>query len=242
MTPRTLHHLAEARRARRLAVLATRLPDGLQVLLQDQAGRLLAEPESEPASEGLVAAATQTVIAGRSRLLEIEGREWFLNLQTPPARLLVVGAVHIAQVLAPMAGLVGLQVVVIDPRAGFATAERFSNVELILSWPDEALRELAVDRHSAVVTLTHDPKLDDPALDAALASPAFYIGALGSRRTQDARRDRLRAEGHDAAALARIRGPVGLPIGAVGAEEIALSIVAELVAVRRNAALAGRDR
>ncbi len=185
----------------------------------------------------MLAAAERAVAAGRSRLEEIEGGEWFLGVAMPAVRLLVVGAVHIAQALAPMARLLGMQAVVIDPRAGLATAERFPGTELVPAWPDDALRALGVDQHSAVVVLTHDAKLDDPALDAALASPAFYIGALGSRGTQGARRERLRALGHDAAALARIHGPVGLPIGASGAGEIALSILAELVAVRRDAAL-----
>ncbi len=245
MTPDTLHRLVAARRARRLAVLATRLPDGIQLLLQDRDGQLAVEPDDDaaptagggPMVEPVVAAAVRAVATGRSGPVLIEGREWILALQAPVARLLVVGAVHIAQALAPMARLVGLQVAVIDPRAGFATPDRFPATELVPAWPDEALRALGVDRHSAVVTLTHDPKLDDPALDAALASPCFYVGALGSRKTQALRRERLRALGHDGAALARIHGPVGLPIGAVGAEEIALSILAELVATRRGAAL-----
>ena len=234
MTPATLDRLAEAQAARGLAVLATRLADGAQLLLRNRDGRLLAE---DGAFAGAVlAAAAQAAAAGRSRLAEIEGSEWFLGVAMPAVRLLVVGAVHIAQALAPMARLLGMQAVVIDPRAGLATAERFPGTELVPAWPDDALRALGIDRHSAVVVLTHDPKLDDPALDAALASPAFYIGALGSRGTQAARRERLRALGHDAAALARIHGPVGLPIGASGAGEIALSILAELVAVRRDAA------
>ncbi len=236
MAPATLDRLAEAQAARGLAVLATRLADGAQLLLRDRDGQLLAEDGAIP--EAVLAAAERAVAAGRSRLDEIAGDEWFLGVAMPAVRLLIVGAVHIAQALAPMARLLGMQAVVIDPRAGLATAERFPGTELVPAWPDDALRALGIDRHSAVVVLTHDPKLDDPALDAALASPAFYIGALGSRGTQGARRERLRALGHDTAALARIHGPVGLPIGAIGAGEIALSILAELVAVRRDAALA----
>ena len=249
MTPETLRRLVAARRARRLAVLATRLPDGMQLLLQERDGRLIAEPDGDaastatagPALEAIVAAAARAVAAGRSGPVLIEDREWLLALQAPVVRLLVVGAVHIAQALAPMARLAGLQAVVIDPRAGFATPDRFPGTELVPAWPDEALLALGIDRHSAVVTLTHDPKLDDPALHAALASPSFYVGALGSQKTQALRRERLRVLGHDAAALARIHGPVGLPIGAVGAEEIALSILAELVAARRGAAPGRND-
>ncbi|MFQ3623119.1 MAG: XdhC family protein, partial [Acetobacteraceae bacterium] len=165
---------------------------------------------------------------------------WFLHPHTPPLRLLVVGAVHIAQALAPMAPPLGFAVTVIDPRRSFATADRFPSVTLDGRWPDEAMAALAPDRRSAVVTLTHDPKLDDPALDAALRSEAFYIGALGSRRTHAARLDRLAALGHGEAALARIRGPIGLAIEAVTAPEIALAIMAEIVAVRRHAAIVAR--
>ena len=150
-------------------------------------------------------------------------------------RLIIVGAVHIAQALVPMAAQLGLGVVVVDPRRSFATDERFPNVTVMTDWPDEALDALKPDSRTAVITLTHDPKLDDPALDRALRSEAFYIGALGSRRTHARAADRLRALGHADEAMARIRGPVGLNIAAVTAPEIALSIVAEFVAVRRNA-------
>jgi xanthine dehydrogenase accessory factor len=163
---------------------------------------------------------------------------WFLQAYNPPVRLVVVGAVHIAQALVPLAAQLGLAVVVVDPRRAFATEERFPNVTIRTDWPDEAMDALVPDARTAVVTLTHDPKLDDPALDRALRSRAFYIGALGSRKTHAARLDRLRALGHDEAALSRIRGPVGLAIAAVTAPEIALSILAEFVAVRRGSKLA----
>jgi xanthine dehydrogenase accessory factor len=147
----------------------------------------------------------------------------------------VVGAVHIAQALVPFATQCGFAVTVVDPRRSFASDERFPNVTISTEWPDEALDAFHPDSRTAVVTLTHDPKLDDPALDRALRSQAFYIGALGSRRTHAARLGRLRELGHGEAALARIKGPVGLNIEAATAPEIALSIVAELVAVRRGA-------
>jgi xanthine dehydrogenase accessory factor len=148
----------------------------------------------------------------------------------------VVGAVHIAQALAPMALRLGYAVFITDPRRAFATDERFPGLTVSTDWPDEALDAWKPDSRTAIVTLTHDPKLDDPALDRALKSQAFYIGALGSRKTHAARLDRLRALGHDEAALARIQGPVGLNIGAVTAGEIGLSILAQIVAVRRGAA------
>ncbi|MFT9258820.1 MAG: XdhC family protein, partial [Acetobacter sp.] len=189
--------------------------------------------------------ATQCLVDGRAATTADEsGRDWFVQPLTPPPRLLIVGAVHVAQHLARMATLTGLAPVVIDPREALATPERFPGLvpgqTLIADWPTEALESLKVDTMTAIATLTHDAKLDDPTLEAALASPAFYIGALGSRRTQASRLARLRELGFGEDALRRIRGPIGLAIGAVGAEEIALSILAEIVAVRRNAPLAAQ--
>ena len=239
MTPEILDRLTAARDARCLAVLATRLPDGLQVLFRESGGSL--QPDgTDPPRARLAAAVIDAALSERSEIVSIDAESWFLHVHAPPPRLLVVGAVHIAQSLAPLARLAGLAVTVIDPRDRFATAERFPGTELVVAWPDEALRALSVDRHSAIVTLTHDPKLDDPALDAALNSRAFYIGALGSRKTQGARWSRLREAGFDEAAIARVRGPVGLAIGAIGAPEIALSIIAEIVAAQRGGTLAAR--
>lgn len=227
MTPKTLDALAQARAAGQPVVLATHLPGGRQ--------HLLPHPE---ASDALNEVAALALAQDASRTVEVGGETWFLHAFNPPLRLVVVGAVHIAQALVPMAAGLGYGVTVADPRRAFASDERFPGVTVSQAWPDEALDELRPDTRTAVVTLTHDPKLDDPALDRALRSPAFYVGALGSRRTHAARLDRLRALGHDEAALARIRGPVGLSIGAVTASEIALSVLAEIVAVRRGAALA----
>lgn len=159
----------------------------------------------------------------------------FQRLYEPAGRLIIVGAVHIAQALVPMAELLGYRPLVVDPRGSFAAAERFAAIPVDPRWPDEALAEWKPDAASAVVTLTHDPKLDDPALIAALRSPAFYVAALGSRKTQAARRERLAAAGFDDAALARIHGPAGLAIGAANPAEIALSIAAQMIAVRRGA-------
>ena len=223
-----LARLEQARAAQTPVVLATRLPSGEQFLLPD--------PDAPP---GLAAAANAALQADSSRTVEIDGAQWFLHAYNPPLRLVVVGAVHIAQALVPMATGLGFGVTVADPRRAFATDERFPNVSVSTDWPDEAMDALRPDSRTAIVTLTHDPKLDDPALDRALRSQAFYIGALGSRKTHAARLGRLRELGHDDAALERIRGPVGLDIGAVTAPEIALSILAQIVAVRRKAALPG---
>ena len=224
MTPVTLAAVLEARRARRPVALATRLADGRQHLLPDTAVPALAK-------------ATATVLAAdRSETVSVDGEAWFLLALNPPARLVIVGAVHVAQSLAPMAVTLGYAVTVCDPRGAFATAERFPDVDLLTDWPDEAVAACRPDARTAIVTLSHDPKIDDPALDAALRSDAFHVGALGSRRTHAARLDRLRALGHADAALSRIKGPVGLPIGAVTAPEIAVAILAELVAARRGAA------
>jgi len=224
MTPATLSRLQSARAAGEPVVLATQVPSGAQLLLP-----------GDNAPPVLLDAAHAALRADRSGMVEADGA-WFLHAYNPPLRLVVVGAVHIAQALVPMAAGLGYGVTVADPRRAFASNERFPGVTVSTDWPDEALDALRPDSRTAIVTLTHDPKLDDPALDRALRSPAFYIGALGSRRTHAARMERLRALGHDDAAMARIHGPVGLNIAAVTAPEIALSILAQVVAVRRGAA------
>jgi xanthine dehydrogenase accessory factor len=185
-------------------------------------------------------AAARALARGQTGTVELEGFEWFLHVQEPPPRLIVVGAVHITQALAPMASLLGIAVTVIDPRPAFNSAERMGGVNRVLDWPEAVLDGLEMDAQTAVVVLAHDPKLDDPALDRALRSPAAYIGALGSRKSHANRLGRMAALGHGEAALARIRGPVGLALGALTAPEIALSILAEMVAVRRGAALGRR--
>lgn len=174
---------------------------------------------------------------GRDRCTEVPGAgDTRLLVQPfcPPVRVIIVGAVHIAQPLSQMAALTGFEVIVIDPRKAFATGARFPGVTLHASWPGPVLSALALSPRCAVITLTHDPKLDDPALEAALGSPAFYIGALGSGKTHAARQQRLQARGFDAAAVARVRGPAGLPLGARSPAEIAVSILAQLVAELRR--------
>lgn len=218
-----LASLRAARAAGRPVVLLTRLSDGQQCLWPDEA------------LPGTLAEAAQSALdSDRTANLDMAGEAWFLQPHNPALRMIIVGAVHVAQALTPMAAGMGFAVTIVDPRRAFATAERFSGAALNHEWPDEAMQALAPDTRTAIVTLTHDPKLDDPALDVALKSPAFYIGALGSRRTHAKRLDRLKEMGHGDAAIARIAAPVGLDIGAVTAPEIALSILAQVVARRRG--------
>jgi len=192
----------------------------------------LIDPLSDETPLGLAARAAARV--DTSGEIEIEGRTWFLEVHNPPLELVLTGAVHIAQPLAEMARLAGYAVRVIDPRAAFASAARFPGVTLQQGWPDEVLAERPLGSRSALVVLAHDPKIDDPALEAALASPAFYIGALGSKKTHAARLERLSARGFEPAALARIHGPVGLAIGARSPAEIALSILAQMTQTLRT--------
>lgn len=229
MTPELLAALEGAKAAKRPVALLTRLTDGAQHLWPDEA---VPAPLAEAAERALREDAATNVT--------LEGEAWFVHPHNPPLRLIVIGAVHIAQALVPMAQAAGYAVTVVDPRRAWATAERFPGITLIHEWTDDAVAALAPDSRSAVVTLTHDPKLDDPGLDAALKSDCFYIGALGSRRTHAKRVARLQEMGHSAEAIARIHAPVGLNIEAVTAPEIALSILAEVVATRRGAALARR--
>lgn len=223
MTPEILARLQAARAAQRPIVLLTRLSDGEQHLWPEDA---------LPGS--LADAAQQALNSDRTANVALDGEAWFLQPHNPPLRLIIVGAVHAGQALAPLGVAMGFAVTVIDPRGSFATAERFPGVALNHDWPDEAMTALAPDARTAIVTLTHDPKLDDPALDVALRSAAFYVGALGSKRTHAKRVERLTGLGHDSAAIARIAAPVGLDIGAVTAPEIALSIIAQIVARRRG--------
>lgn len=172
--------------------------------------------------------------SGASGLVAIDGAQLFLQVHAPFVRLVVIGAVHIAQILAPMARLAGFEVTVIDPRTAFASHERFPDVELIAAWPQDALPALKLDRRTAVVLLTHDSRIDDPGLVAALAADCFYIGALGSKKTHAKRLERLRTAVYGEAALSRVHAPIGIDIGALTPPEIAVSILAELVAVQRR--------
>lgn len=229
-----LHRLRACRDGRIACAVVTDLGDGAQALVPADGAALSAGLTLSAEEHAAVAERLRTEAPG---MLE-DGpgiRPLFVDVQAPAPRLAIIGAVHIAQHLAPMAAAAGFAVTVIDPRTAFATAERFPGVRLLTDWPDEALAAHGLDAATAVVTLTHDPKLDDPALALALPSAAFYVGALGSRRTQTKRAERLRAEGLAEDALSRLHAPVGLPIGARSPAEIAVSALAQIIAVRRRA-------
>ena len=172
--------------------------------------------------------------SGKSGMVELDGTSYFLTVQAPHPRVVVTGAVHISQAMAPMARALDLDLVVIDPRTAFATPERFPDVTLLAEWPEEALQRIGLDAYTAFVALTQDPKIDDPGLIAALRSDCFYVGALGSRKTHGRRLERLTEAGFDTTATDRIHAPIGLDIGAVSPSEIALAILAEIVATLRG--------
>ena len=231
MKSATLEELLRHREAKSPVVLATNLNTGEERLVRP--GDLDGGNSLDPA---VAEAAADAFRSDRSRTVETGDGPVFLHVFNPPLRMIVVGAVHIAQPLARMAALAGYDVTVVDPRAAFATDERFPDVTLLTDWPDDALTTLAPDARTAVVTLTHDPKLDDPALEVALRSPAFYVGSLGSKRTHAARLRRLTEAGFGDDDLDRINGPVGLAIGARSPAEIAVSILAQVTqALRREA-------
>jgi xanthine dehydrogenase accessory factor len=216
--------LNEERAARRAALLVTDTASGEQRLVR----------EAEAAADPLADVLLERLRQGRSGLVEAEGRALFLTVQVPPVKVVVVGAVHISQALAPMARGLDLDVAVVDPRTAFATPERFPDVPVLAEWPDAALPRLGLDRYTALVALTHDPKIDDPALAAALKAECFYIGALGSRKTHGRRVERLTQAGFAEADIGRIHAPIGLDIGAVSPAEIAVSILGEIVATLRK--------
>jgi len=220
----TLAALNADRAARRGGVLVTRHSDAAERYVSAAAF------SGDPLREALEAALRM----GKSGAVEHDGHTYFLTVQAPDVRLVAVGAVHISQALAPIARQAGIAMSVIDPRTGFASPERFPDVPLIAEWPDEALEKAPLDRYTAIALLTHDPKIDDVALERALKAECFYIGALGSRKTHAKRLERMRAKGFDDAALARIHAPIGLDIGAVSPAEIAVSIAGEIVQALRK--------
>ena len=225
-----IDRLAAARAEHRAVVVATDLGSGKRTWIEDGSAA-----GSVAVDEAVLVAAAAAQRDDKSQTVETgDGRRLFLHVFNPPLRLMVVGAVHIAQSLAPMATLAGYAVTVIDPRGSFATADRFPGITLTDEWPDEALAASKPDARTAIVTLTHDPKLDDPALHSALRSGCFYIGCLGSRRTHASRVGRLKQAGFDDAEIGRIHGPIGLDIGARSPAEIALAIMGEITATLRR--------
>lgn len=227
----SLVQLQAARQAKRPVALVTDLDRGEDAVIDDGEAVAGALVLSTPVLDAVEAA----IRADRGGRLPAPNEQLFVEVFNPPLRLIVVGAVHIAQVLAPMARLAGYAVTIVDPRRAFASDSRFPDVALRHDWPDAALRDLAPDTRTAVVTLTHDPKLDDPALTAALDSPAFYIGALGSTRTHAKRLSRLADAGVDEAAPRRIHGPLGLPLGGRAPAEIAIATLAQITQVLHGA-------
>jgi xanthine dehydrogenase accessory factor len=224
-----LEAMNAARRERRAGARVTRLADGAERFVLAEA------VEADPLAAALEAA----LRSGKSGLVDDAGDSYFLTVLVPPVRLVMIGAVHISQALAPIARIAGLDASIIDPRTAFATPERFPDAPVIAQWPDEALAAAPLDRYSAICLLTHDPKIDDRALVRALDADCFYIGALGSRKTHAKRIERMRAEGFGEKALARIHAPIGLDIGAVSPAEIAVSIVGEIIAALRKKPLRG---
>ncbi len=220
-----LQALNAARRARRAAVVITDLSGGPSRLVVE------GEPLDGPLSDEI----GQRLRSGKSGIVTVEDRSWFLNVHLPPARIVIIGAVHISQALAPMASLAGYAVRIIDPRTAFATPERFEGVDLVAEWPQDALALQPLDRFTALVAVTHDPKIDDPGIIAALKAGCFYIGALGSRKTHAKRLERLAAEGFSSSETARISAPIGLDIGAATPAEIAVATLADIIqALRRR--------
>jgi len=224
MDPQSLKTLNAARRARQAVVLVTDIADG-----RDRVVGL-----GDPVAGELGTAIDAAFRSGKSGLATADGAEYFLNVHVPPARLVIIGAVHISQVLAPMARMAGFDVRVVDPRTAFATPERFDGTDLVAEWPDEALAARPLDSFTALVAVTHDPKIDDPALVSALKTGCFYIGALGSRKTHARRVERLLADGMTQSRIDRIAAPIGLDIGAANPPEIAIAILAEVIAALRG--------
>jgi xanthine dehydrogenase accessory factor len=212
------------RAMRRPCILVTDIASGKQRLVY------AAGVDSDPIADIL----KERLRLGKSGIVEWGSEELFLRVETPPVRLVVIGAVHVSQMLAPIASVAGFDMIIIDPRNAFATPERFPGVQLVAEWPEVALTSLHLDHHTAMVLLTHDPRIDDQGLTQALRADCFYIGALGSRKTHAKRLERMHAEGFSDAVLKRIHAPIGLDIGAVSPAEIAISIAGEIIAELRR--------
>ena len=219
----TLAELNAERAARRPVIVVTDTDSGEQRLVKAK----------DFAADPLRTELTRQLRMGKSGMVEVSGKKLFFNVYAPTARLVIIGAVHISQALAPLARSLDYDVAVVDPRTAFASPERFPDVPLIAEWPDVALPPLNIDHYTAFVALTHDPKIDDPALLHAFQRDCFYIGALGSRKTHAKRGERLRAQGAKDSDIGRIHAPIGLAIGAVSPSEIAVSIMAEITAQLR---------
>jgi xanthine dehydrogenase accessory factor len=219
MDPYCLKKLNAERQARHAALLLTDLGDGRDRVIN----------EGDPVAGLLGDAVRQAFLSGKSSVAEIEGRSFFLNVHVPPPRLVVIGAVHISQALAPMARIAGYDMEIIDPRTAFATPERFPDIKLFAEWPQDILEKRPLDPYTAVAVVTHDPKIDDQALERALKAGCFYVGALGSRKTHAKRVERLTALGFSQDEIALVHSPIGLDIGAASPAEIAVAVMAEVI-------------
>ncbi|TCL73575.1 XdhC family protein [Rhizobium sp. BK251] len=224
-----LKRLNAARRERMAVVLITDIDGG--------GDRVLVE--GEPVDGALGEAVAAAFRSGRSGMVEADGGSFFLNVHLPPPHIVVIGAVHISQALAQMAGVAGFDIRIIDPRTAFATPERFAGIDLVADWPVDVLKERPLDRYTALVAVTHDPKIDDFPIGEALREECFYVGALGSRRTHATRLERLKAAGFAEAELARIHAPIGVAIGAASPAEIAVAILAEIIQCLRTRDVSG---
>lgn len=224
MDPASLKKLNAARRERRAVILVTDLDDGRD--------RVVLEGDYVAGSLG--ESIGKVFRSGKSGIVEADGGSFFLNVHLPPPRLVVIGAVHISQALAPMARVAGFDMEIVDPRTAFASPERFPDVTLHAEWPDDVLKARPLDAFTAVAALTHDPKIDDPALKAALEADCFYIGALGSKKTHARRVERLTKAGMPVSAIERIHAPIGLSIGAASPQEIAVAVLAEIIQALRS--------
>lgn len=231
MDPAVLKALNAARDERRAVAVVTDLDDGRD--------RIVGEGDLVPGDLG--AAIAEAFRSGRATPVSLSGRDFFINVHLPPVRMVIIGAVHISQALAPMASVAGFLPEIIDPRTAFATLERFAGIELSADWPEVVLAQRPLDRWCALVALTHDPKIDDHPIRAALDAGCFYVGALGSRKTHGRRIERLGLAGADPEAVSRIKGPIGLSIGASTPAEIAVSILAEIIGERRRPQPRGAD-
>jgi xanthine dehydrogenase accessory factor len=220
-----LRELNAARAERRASILVTDPESGESRLVTETAGYT-----DDPLRDVLA----ERFRSGASGMVEVGGRSLFLTVELPPPRLVLIGAVHISQALAPMARIAGFDAVIIDPRTAFATADRFPDVRLLAEWPVDAIPKVGFDTFTAVAALTHDPKIDDGALLAALDAGCFYVGALGSRKTHGRRIERLREAGASEAALATIHAPIGIRIGARSPAEIAVAVLAEVISALRS--------
>lgn len=229
MDPYLLRKLNEERAASRAVIHLTDLGDGRDRVIR----------EGDPVAGPLGAALETAFRSGKSGVVEAENRTFFLNVHLPPARIVTIGAVHISQALAQMAKVAGFDITIIDPRTAFATEERFAGIDLVADWPEDVLKTRPLDAYTALVAVTHDPKIDDFPLSQALSSGCFYIGALGSRKTHARRVERLVELGHDEAEIARISAPIGLDIGAASPAEIAVSVLADIIEHLRRRPLRG---